>query len=240
MTASKFFVINKELIKSIGLEPTLLLAELALWQDSCKDWFYRTQDQIKEETGLSAAVQNKAVKTLRDNGLLKTKLKGLPAKLHYYIELDVLSKFLNIEETSFSKTEKLESKKQRSNITEKPETLNKNKVNKNQKLELLLNGVSSKLQKHINDYFEYRTEIKKAFKSQKSIETRVEQFIAQSQKYGENAVIESIEASISNGWQGTFIDKKYLNNTSNNKTYEPRNQKEQTFGFIQQVTNFEL
>jgi hypothetical protein len=240
MTSSKFFVINKELVKEIGLEPTLLLAELALWQDSCKDWFYRTQDQIKEETGLSASVQNRAVKMLRDKGLLKTKLKGLPAKLHYFIELEILNKFLNINETSISKNEKLETKKQRINIPENEETLNKKNSNKNNKKEILLNSISSNLQKHINDYFEYRAEIKKPFKSQKSIETRIEQFIAQSKKYGELAVVESIEASISNGWQGTFIDKKYLNNTSNNKTYEPRNQQEQTFGFIQQVTNFEL
>jgi hypothetical protein len=237
MTSDKFFVISKQAIKEFGLEASLLLAELALWQDSCNDWFYRTQDQIRDETGLSQSVQNKAVKLLKSKGILKTKLKGLPAKLYYFIQLPALAEFLKTEQASFSKIEKLDTEKTPNKILQKSESLNKKQLVRHKKKDLIIDNVSLELEAKIQKYFEYRSEIKKPFKSQKSIDTKIQQFIEQSKLYGELAVIDSIESAIANAWQGTFIDKKFINNQSKsneNGTHE------KTFGFIKQVTNFEL
>ena len=69
----------------------------------------------------------------------------------------------------------------------------------------------------INDFFEYRKEIKKPFKSDKSINIRIKQFSDELAQFGEEVVIASIDNSIANGWQGTFINKELLNKFSNNK-----------------------
>ena len=76
---------------------------------------------------------------------------------------------------------------------------------------------SPNLIQKINDFFEYRKEIKKPFKSDKSINIRIKQFSDELSQFGEEVVIASIDNSIANGWQGTFINKELLNKFSNNK-----------------------
>jgi hypothetical protein len=61
------------------------------------------------------------------------------------------------------------------------------------------------------EFFIYRKEIGKPFKSKKSKELRLSQWSQQIDSYGEQPVIESIKTAIANQYQGTFIDKQYLN-----------------------------
>ncbi len=236
MTGSKFFVLNRELILQFGIDAALLLAELALCQDHFKDWFYKTQEHIQAETSLSPKLQLKAVLVLKTKGILKTKKVGMPAKTYYFIDLETLSLFLPNVETSLAKRDKQVTPKEVNKLLPKVETLIKNKEKKILK-EDIINKVSKELQGFISDFFEYRKEIKKPFRSEISIETRINEFVAQAEKYGELAVIESIKNAIANGWQGTFISKEYLTKA---KIYEPRKQQEQTLGFIQRATDFEL
>lgn len=238
MTKGKYFILNKELIRRVGADAALFLSEIALWQDCTDDWIFRTQVQIEEETGLSARVQKKCVDILKDNGILKTKKQGLPARLYYFIDIKHLSKFLPNEETSFAKNAKQESAKSENFIAE---TAKHNNNNKNKNLIININNaVSEEFKNHIQSFFDYRKEIKKPFRSQKSVDTKIKEFISQAEVYGEQAVIESITTSIANGWQGTFIDKKYI--TANQKTYqyEKRDPKQTTRSFIERATDFEL
>ena len=76
---------------------------------------------------------------------------------------------------------------------------------------------SPQLINSINDYFEYRKEIKKPFKSDKTYLTKIDQFKEQVKKYGEEIVIASINNAIANGWQGTFINDELLKQFTNNQ-----------------------
>ena len=76
---------------------------------------------------------------------------------------------------------------------------------------------SPQIIKIINDYFEYRKEIKKPFKSDKTYLTKIDQFKEQVKKYGEEIVIASINNAIANGWQGTFINDELLKQFTNNQ-----------------------
>jgi hypothetical protein len=67
-------------------------------------------------------------------------------------------------------------------------------------------------------FLEYRKEIKKPYRSDASLKTKLNQFIEQAEKYGVQAVIESIETAVGQGWTGTFIDKKYLNTAKQKPT----------------------
>jgi hypothetical protein len=60
----------------------------------------------------------------------------------------------------------------------------------------------------VENFIEYRKEIKKPFKSEKSQQTKVNQWSDQIEAYGDLIVLDSIETAIANGWQGTFIDMK--------------------------------
>lgn len=76
---------------------------------------------------------------------------------------------------------------------------------------------SPQLIKKVTDFIEYRKEIKKPFKSEKSITQKIENFAKELKQYGEEIVIASIDNAIANGWQGTFINKELLNNQKQNQ-----------------------
>jgi hypothetical protein len=57
-------------------------------------WFYKTQEQIEAETGLSSRSQ-KTIRTICVRlGILEEHKRAVPAKLHYRLNLDVLARLL--------------------------------------------------------------------------------------------------------------------------------------------------
>ena len=70
----------------------------------------------------------------------------------------------------------------------------------------------------VESFIEYRKEIKKPFKSDKSQQTKVNQLSDQIEAYGEEIVLDSIESAIANGWQGTFIDMKKVEQRNKQQT----------------------
>ena len=240
-----FLAINKELAKQIGLDASIIYAELASAQkmflhDGIEDWFFRTGQQIQESTTLSAKVQRKAFDTLKNAGLLKTQLKGCPATLHFKIDSECVQnlsfKLCPNGTTSYAQ-------KEQQDVPKLP-TIKKERK-RNIYLFDLPESISEDLKQGIKKWFEYRVEIGKKFKSDKSISTKVDQFIQQAEKYSEKAVLQSIDTCIANGWQGTFISKEYLNQShTKSQNYGTTNQKstgkESIANFIKQSATFEL
>lgn len=123
LSSNSYLTVNKVLAKKVGLEASVLFADLAgsqlYWNTQEKTdsqgWFFRTQKDIEEQTTLSPKVQSRCIKILIEHGLVQTKLKGLPAVTHYLIgELEV-TKLINMfslkVESSLAEREKLVSTK---------------------------------------------------------------------------------------------------------------------------------
>jgi len=73
--------------------------------------------------------------------------------------------------------------------------------------------------KAAQEFIDYRIEIKKPYRSEKSLQTKLQQWSEQIKKYGEHVILESISNAIANGWQGTFLDEKQIiEHQKNNKT----------------------
>ena len=257
--------VNKVLAKKLGLEASVLFADLAgsqlYWDSQNKTdnegWFFRTQKDIEDQTTLSPKVQTKCIKILIENGLVQTKLKGLPAVTHYLIgELEItnlLNLFSQKGESSLAKREKLVSTKGSTikNIN------NKNINNENIIIEdsfskkepkkvsdkkdnttfIFSNDITSNLINSITSYFDYRKEIKKPFKSQKAIDAKISQFTQQAKEYGEQAVIQSISNAIANQYQGTFIDKQFLNKSQTQLIDDKGNYQKSDAGRKQFITD---
>lgn len=68
-------------------------------------------------------------------------------------------------------------------------------------------NLSEPLKEKIADFLAYRNEIKKPFKSERGIKSLIAEAEKQEQKHGSRAVIECINETIRNGWQGIFYDK---------------------------------
>lgn len=83
----------------------LLLSQAIYWSKRCathddgNKWFYKTQADWEEETGLTRYEQESARKVLRDKGILKEKRAGIPAKLFFTVDFDKLSELI---ESGFS------------------------------------------------------------------------------------------------------------------------------------------
>ena len=237
LSSNSYLTVNKALARKVGLEAAALFADLAgsqlYWNNQKEleysEWFFRTREQIEEQTTLSAKVQLRCIKILVDAGLVQTKLKGLPAVTHYLIAQQEVTNLFNLISQkglpSYSQTAQLDTTKGSTikNINNKNinnDNININKENsfvekksKNKDVEIYPANFTDKMIKASNDFFEYRKQIGKSFKAEKSIQTKLNQWSQQIDAYGEIAVIQSIETAIANQYQGTFIDKQYLSNT---------------------------
>lgn len=133
---SAFWIVNKEIAKATSIEAALMLADLTDKEEYFKargeitecGFFFNTSEAIKENTGLTYHVQKKALKMLIDAGFIETKLKGVPAKLHFKI---VENKILNFLKTGIKENQKQDFKEFETNKNKS----NNNKVSNNKKIE---------------------------------------------------------------------------------------------------------
>ena len=99
LASDNYIVINRDLLKKYGINVTLMLCELAseynYFDKNGKlenGMFYSTIDNISERTGLSKYQQAEALKALDEDGIVKSVIKGMPAKRYFKIDVEELTK----------------------------------------------------------------------------------------------------------------------------------------------------
>jgi hypothetical protein len=101
LSSSAFIVLNKELARQVGLKEAVLLADLISKEEyfiangMTDGWFFNTEANIEKDTTLTAYQQRKCLKTLKKEGLIEVKRKGIPAKQYFKINEELVVKFLN-------------------------------------------------------------------------------------------------------------------------------------------------
>lgn len=115
-----YIIVNKELIKTIGLEESIAIGDLAsmfiylqkqgeLTEDG---FFFYTVEAMEENTSLSDYQQRKALKNLKNLELIDMDLRELPAKRFIKLNVENLE---NLFRTSSQKTKELALKKLKTN-----------------------------------------------------------------------------------------------------------------------------
>lgn len=124
IASDNYIVINRDLLKKYGINVTLMLCELASEYNyfdkngKLEDgMFYSTIDNISERTGLSKYQQAEALKALDEDGIVKSVIKGMPAKRYFKIDVEELTK--QIANISLSSCKEI-----RKQVGEKLETKN--------------------------------------------------------------------------------------------------------------------
>ena len=187
------------------------------------------------------SVANMIIKLINKGYLIKKGFDGRKRYISVNSELTkILSQDSQKDEVRINKNMNSESTKTLTQSKQKYEhsnTINKTitkPLNKTIKKEskknftlLFPSEFSPQLIKKVTDFIEYRKEIKKPFKSEKSITQKIENFAKELKQYGEEIVIASIDNAIANGWQGTFINKELLNNQKQNQNGIRTQQSEQ-------------
>ncbi|EML5579818.1 hypothetical protein RJO25_003477 [Enterobacter hormaechei] len=79
----------------VGITGALLLSQIVYWQNRMEgNWFYKTQTDLEEETGLTRYEQEGARKKLVSCGVLEEAKRGIPAKLYFRVTQERLEELL--------------------------------------------------------------------------------------------------------------------------------------------------
>lgn len=193
LASSSFLTINKYIVELFGLESAIVLADLISKEEYFKNrndlqdgYFFNTNEDINSSTSLSYYQIKKGVKVLEDNQLLKSKLKGIPARTYYKINYEVILELFKIK---FSKIQKLDTKKLK--------TINNNKNNNNKFF------INKELNRKYLQFLNYRKELKK-----KCTKTTIDLQVKKLSIYDPSLAIQMIDKSMENGWAGLFEIKE--------------------------------
>lgn len=77
-----------------GITGALMLSQAVYWSSRTNDkdgWFYKSQAEWEEETGMTRSEQEKSRRALKAGGFLDEVRKGLPAKLFYRVNLEAVA-----------------------------------------------------------------------------------------------------------------------------------------------------
>lgn len=104
LCGSNYIRVNKSLIKKVGIEAAYFLTYLVEKESQFKgglvgrddkNWFFAESKKIENDTCLSYRNQKTAISVLEKNGLLVTKLMGIPRKLYFSIRSLNIFHFVN-------------------------------------------------------------------------------------------------------------------------------------------------
>ena len=94
LLSKNFWVLNKHLVKTLGIEPAFLLSVFADADETLSDnegWFYQTVETIESITTLNRYKQDLAIDTLIEKGVLEKTHKGMPRKRYFRIDSEGLA-----------------------------------------------------------------------------------------------------------------------------------------------------
>jgi hypothetical protein len=135
LMSSNYYTLNKQIVKTLGIEPAFLLTILIEASDGLADdegWFYQTIEKIGELTGIGRHKQDKIIKDLIESKILEQKNKGVPCKRYFKINYKIIENLVfQKQQTSLSQNDKLDCKKETNLFVKNSQTcLSQNDNNK--------------------------------------------------------------------------------------------------------------
>ena len=115
LMSSNYYTLNKQIVKTLGIEPAFLLTILIEASDGLADdegWFYQTIETLEDLTGLSRHKQNKIIQDLIEASILIQENRGTPCRRFFKISFQEIENLVfKKTETSLLKIDKLDCKK---------------------------------------------------------------------------------------------------------------------------------
>lgn len=221
-----FIAVNKTLIKAFGIEPALLLGELAseavYWNNRGEledGYFFSTVENIEERTTLTAYQQRKALSILQDKGVVDViSKKGAPPKRYIKINEDAIMQIFDVQNSNI-----LTFKTEKTSLLNVKNFNTNNKHKKNNKEEQYNEVIAEfpyqteEFMQAIKDFIEMRKTLKKPVTNRalKMLINKAEQ-IAQG---NEGVIVQLFNQSTANSWLGIYPLKEnysYSSGRSNN------------------------
>jgi hypothetical protein len=127
---------NADLAHALGsAKAGLFLSQLLFWYGKGKnpDWIWKTIVEVEKETALSRSEQDTVIKRCKKYGTIKVKLKGIPAKRHFKLNIEKIVELLEKHYSGLSKNDKQDCRKVTIKIEDKKQSNTENTNIKNNK-----------------------------------------------------------------------------------------------------------
>ncbi len=146
LMSSNYYTLNKQIVKSLGIESAFLLTILIEASDGLSDdegWFYQTIEKIGELTGIGRHKQDKIIKDLIELKILEQKNKGVPCKRYFKINYSMIENLVFLSpQTSLSENDKLDCKKE-TNLSDENSQTRLSEIDNNK--EYIINNLNKEL-----------------------------------------------------------------------------------------------
>lgn len=149
LMASNFYILNKHLVKTLGIETAFFLTALVEADEILADkngWFYQTIPQIEKMTGLTKHKQTNCINELFILGILLQENKGMPMKRYFKLDYEKIAKLLSSHKKDNSQEDREGDSKEEKNQSAREEKnchLGGEKIDTNK--ELYINNLDKKL-----------------------------------------------------------------------------------------------
>lgn len=149
LMASNFYILNKHLVKTLGIETAFFLTALVEADEILADkngWFYQTIPQIEKMTGLTKHKQTNCINELLILGILLQENKGMPMKRYFKLDYEKIAKLLSSHKKDNSQEDREGDSKEEKNQSAREEKnchLGREKIDTNK--ELYINNLDKKL-----------------------------------------------------------------------------------------------
>ncbi|WP_335935929.1 hypothetical protein [Fusobacterium polymorphum] len=161
LMSSNYYTLNKQIVKTLGIEPAFLLTILIEASDGLADdegWFYQTIETLEELTGLSRHKQNKIIQDLIEAKILIQENRGTPCRRFFKISFQEIENLVfKKTETSLLKIDKLDCKNL-TNYSIKNSQTSLSKINNNK--EHNINNINKELNHKENKSYELDEKLK--------------------------------------------------------------------------------
>lgn len=156
LMSSNYYTLNKQIVKTLGIEPAFLLTILIEASDGLADnegWFYQTIEKIGELTGIGRHKQDKIIKDLIESKILEQKNKGVPCKRYFKVNYQMIENLVfQNQQTSLSQNDKLDCKKETNLFVKNSQTsLSQNGNNKEHNINNINKELNHKEEKAPDD-----------------------------------------------------------------------------------------
>ena len=230
--SDNFIVVNKTLISELGVEPALMLGELAseaiYWesQEKIEDgYFYSTIENVETKTTLTAYQQRNALKILEERGIVDViSKKGNPPKRYIRINEDAILQNFNFQKLKnlTFKSEKIShSKVKNFNIKNKETKKNREEENNHINIITQATGFSSpEFLSTLSDFILMRKKLHKPLTTERAYSLLAKK-ITELSNGNEEVAIQLLNQSISSSWLSIYpLKKDYTYRTTKNEFME--------------------
>ena len=214
LAQKNFITYSKVIAKLYGVNAAILLGAMCGYQSCHNDEeFYKTQDEISDDTCLGIYEIKEGLKTLKAVGLLRVTRKGMPAQNYYYVTANKLAEILLTSEVKITQQDVENSDNNTSINTNIINTKKIEKKNNNNKratvgestVESIIETQDERLQEPLRNFVEMRKAIKRPITA-RGLELAVKKLQQMTSNIAEQ--VDIVNQSTMNSWQGFFPLKR--------------------------------